>query len=49
MTGGRLMFINNIGNVAEGDQPTMGNNIQYFITYQTYWMYLQVFLLEFFG
>ena len=35
------------GNVAEGDQPTMGNNIRYFIAYQTYWMYLRYFFWNF--
>jgi hypothetical protein len=37
------------GNVAEGDAPTMGNNIRYFITYQTYWMYLRYFFWSFTG
>jgi Protein of unknown function (DUF2723) len=37
------------GNVAEGDPPTMGNNIRYFITYQTYWMYLRYFFWNFSG
>jgi Protein of unknown function (DUF2723) len=37
------------GNVAEGDQPTMGNNIRYFIAYQTYWMYLRYFFWNFSG
>jgi hypothetical protein len=37
------------GNVAEGDAPTMGNNIRYFITYQTYWMYLRYFFWNFSG
>jgi hypothetical protein len=37
------------GNVAEGDQPTMGNNIRYFIAYQTYEMYLRYFFWNFSG
>ena len=37
------------GNVAEGDQPTMGNNIRYFVAYQTYWMYLRYFFWNFSG
>jgi len=37
------------GNVAEGDTPTMGNNIRYFISYQTYWMYLRYFFWNFSG
>ena len=43
------MYIRYYGNVAEGDQPTMGNNIRYFITYQTYWMYLRYFFWNFSG
>ncbi len=39
----------NYGNVAEGDPPTMGNNIRYFVTYQTYWMYLRYFFWNFSG
>jgi hypothetical protein len=37
------------GGVAEGDPPTMGNNIRYFIAYQTYWMYLRYFFWNFSG
>ena len=37
------------GNVDESDPPTMGNNIRYFITYQTYWMYLRYFFWNFSG
>ncbi len=39
----------NYGNVGEGDPPTMGNNIRYFVTYQTYWMYLRYFFWNFSG
>ena len=37
------------GNIAEGDQPTMGNNMRYFVAYQTYWMYLRYFFWNFSG
>jgi hypothetical protein len=46
---GQLDVYKNYGNVAEGDPPTMGNNIRYFITYQTYWMYLRYFFWNFSG
>jgi len=37
------------GGIAEGDVPTMGNNIRYFVSYQTYWMYLRYFFWNFSG
>ena len=46
---GQVDVYKNFGNVAEGDQPTMANNIRYFITYQTYWMYLRYFFWNFSG
>jgi hypothetical protein len=46
---GQLDVYKQYGNVAEGDQPTMGNNIRYFISYQTYWMYLRYFFWNFSG
>jgi hypothetical protein len=46
---GQLDVYKNYGNVAEGDQPTMGNNIRYFISYQTYWMYMRYFFWNFSG
>jgi len=46
---GQVDVYKQFGNVAEGDQPTMGNNIRYFITYQTYWMYLRYFFWNFSG
>ncbi len=46
---GQLEVYRQYGNVAEGDQPTLGNNFQYFIKYQTYWMYLRYFFWNFSG
>jgi Protein of unknown function (DUF2723) len=46
---GQLDVYKQYGNVAEGDPPTMGNNIRYFISYQTYWMYLRYFFWNFSG
>ncbi len=46
---GQTDVYKNYGNVAEGDPPTMGNNIRYFVTYQTYWMYLRYFFWNFSG
>ena len=37
------------GNVAEGEAPTMANNIKYFMTYQVWWMYLRYFCWNFTG
>ncbi len=37
------------GGVAEGENPTMADNIQYFIRYQTGWMYLRYFMWNFSG
>jgi len=46
---GQLEMYKRYGNVAEGDQPTLGNNITYFVSYQTYWMYLRYFFWNFAG
>jgi Protein of unknown function (DUF2723) len=46
---GQLDVYKSYGNVSEGDQPTMGNNIRYLISYQTYWMYLRYFFWNFSG
>src|SRR4029450_2566394 len=46
---GQTDVYKNYGNVADGDQPTMGNNIRYFISYQTYWMDLRYFFWNFAG
>ncbi len=35
--------------MAEGDQPTMKDNIKYFVNYQCYWMYLRYFLWSYAG
>ena len=35
--------------LSEGEAPTMMNNIKYFVSYQTYWMYLRYFLWNFTG
>jgi hypothetical protein len=35
--------------LAEGDNPTMGDNIKYFIRYQNYWMFLRYFMWSYAG
>ncbi len=35
--------------LAEGDNPTMGDNIKYFVNYQNYWMFLRYFLWSYAG
>ncbi len=35
--------------LAEGDQPTMADNIKYFMKYQVGWMYMRYFLWNFSG
>jgi hypothetical protein len=35
--------------LGEGDQPTMVDNIKYFVRYQNYWMYLRYFLWNYSG
>ncbi len=35
--------------MEEGDQPTMADNIKYFLRYQTGWMYLRYFMWNFAG
>ncbi len=35
--------------LAEGDQPTMGDNIKYFFSYQVNWMYWRYFMWNFSG
>jgi hypothetical protein len=37
------------GGVADGDNPTMANNIRYFISYQVWWMYGRYFMWNFSG
>ncbi|MBS1597035.1 MAG: DUF2723 domain-containing protein [Bacteroidetes bacterium] len=37
------------GGVNEGDQPTMADNMKYFMKYQTGWMYLRYFMWNFAG
>jgi hypothetical protein len=46
---GQVDVYKQYGGVADDDPPTMGNNIRYFITYQTYWMYLRYFFWNFSG
>ena len=46
---GQVDVYKRYGGVDEGDQPNMGNNIRYFIAYQTYWMYLRYFFWNFSG
>ena len=35
--------------LSEGDQPTMVDNIKYFVRYQVYWMYLRYFMWNYSG
>ena len=35
--------------MGDGDQPTMADNIKYFVNYQTGWMYLRYFMWNFSG
>jgi hypothetical protein len=35
--------------MADGDNPTMADNIKYFLSYQTNWMYLRYFMWNFAG
>jgi hypothetical protein len=35
--------------LGEGDQPTMGSNIKYFVSYQVWWMYLRYFMWSYSG
>jgi hypothetical protein len=37
------------GGIQEGDQPTMANNIKYFFSYQTNWMFLRYFMWNYAG
>jgi hypothetical protein len=46
---GQVDVYKQFGNVAEGDPPTIGNNIRYFFAYQTYWMYMRYFFWNFSG
>lgn len=36
-------------NIADGDQPTMADNIKYFVNYQTNWMFMRYFLWNYAG
>jgi hypothetical protein len=46
---GEMDMYRQYSGLAEGDQPTMMSNIKYFVSYQTYWMYLRYFLWNFTG
>ena len=46
---GQLEVYKSYAGIDGDDQPTMGSNIRYFITYQTYWMYLRYFFWNFSG
>ncbi|HVY74771.1 MAG TPA: DUF2723 domain-containing protein [Puia sp.] len=46
---GQIEVYKQFGGVDDDDPPTMGNNIRYFISYQTYWMYLRYFFWSFSG
>ena len=39
----------NFSGMAEGDAPTMADNIKYFVSYQNNWMYLRYFMWNFAG
>jgi len=42
-------FYKQFSGLNEGDQPTMGDNLKYFMKYQTGWMYLRYFMWNFAG
>ena len=46
---GEIDVYRQYGGLSEGEQPTMMSNIKYFISYQTYWMYLRYFFWSFTG
>src|SRR5450432_3210433 len=46
---GQTEMYKRYADLEEGDQPTLGSNIKYFISYQTYWMYLRYFFWNFSG
>jgi len=46
---GQVDAYKSFGGIAEGDQPTMADNIKYFMRYQVGWMYLRYFMWNFTG
>ncbi|HTQ65785.1 MAG TPA: DUF2723 domain-containing protein [Puia sp.] len=46
---GEIDAYRNFSGLNEGDQPTMADNIKYFIRYQMGWMYLRYFMWNFSG
>jgi hypothetical protein len=46
---GEIDVYKQYGGVADGDQPTMANNIKYFVGYQVWEMYLRYFLWSYSG
>ena len=46
---GEIDAYQRFGNVAEGEMPSFWNNIQYFVNYQTFVMYMRYFFWNFSG
>jgi hypothetical protein len=46
---GEIDLYRKYADLAEGDQPTIGDNLKYFMKYQTGWMYLRYFMWNFAG
>jgi hypothetical protein len=48
-TRGEIDLYKRFSGMADGDAPTMADNIKYFFNYQTNWMYLRYFMWNFAG
>ncbi|GGB17527.1 glycosyltransferase family 117 protein [Puia dinghuensis] len=48
-TRGEIDTYKKFSGMVDGDNPTMADNIKYFLNYQTNWMYLRYFLWNFAG
>jgi hypothetical protein len=46
---GEIDLYHQFSGLSQGDQPTMGDNLKYFMRYQAGWMYLRYFMWNFAG
>jgi hypothetical protein len=46
---GEVDLYRQFSGLSEGDQPTLGDNLKYFMSYQAGWMYLRYFMWNFAG
>jgi hypothetical protein len=46
---GEIDLYRQFAGLSEGDQPTMADNLKYFMKYQTGWMYMRYFMWNFAG